>query len=158
MNFCGVFRDLGGVLHMQRLRCYCRYKLIVIDAFLILHYNITWSYFSYNCNITPNNQGNADESNRSLSKSWKTPQKFITKFTTLMYNYSRYMYVYHTTYYNCRKYPENTIKQWRALHYYELICFLYTILFISLWSKTAESSHKSHYFDKRSIAACIHLI
>ena len=40
------------------------------------------------------------------------------------------MYLYHLTHYNCPNYPQHTLKQWRALHYYELFCYLYTFLFI----------------------------
>ena len=68
-----------------------------------------------------------------------------------IYNNSSYMYLYHLTHYNCPKYPQHTLRQWRALHYYELFCFLYTLLFILLLNcRKLTSSHKSHYFDKRS--------
>ena len=32
------------------------------------------------------------------------PQKYITKFTILIYQNSSYMYLYYLTYYYCRKY------------------------------------------------------
>ena len=108
-----------------------KYKLIVIDAFFIVHYNIIWNLFSYNCDIPPDNQRNANESNRNLSESWK----LITKFTTLIYNNSSYMYLYHLTHYNCPKYPQHTLNQWRILHYYELFCFLYALLSLDFTSK-----------------------
>ena len=63
------------------------------------------------------------------------PQKFITKFTILIYQNSSYMYLYYLTYYYCRKYPQHTLNQWRILRYHELFCFLYALLSLDFTSK-----------------------
>ena len=37
-----------------------------------------------------------------------------------------YINLYHLTYYNCPKYSQHILNQWRILRYHEIFCFLFT--------------------------------
>ena len=81
----------------------------------------------------------------------KTPQKIVTKFTTLIYNNSSYMYLYHLIYYNCPKYSQHTLNQWRILHYHEIFCFLYTFLSLDFTIKLQKALIKVTTLIKDSL-------
>ena len=80
----------------------------------------------------------------------KTPQKIVTKFTTLICNNS-YMYLYHLIYYNCPKYSQHTLNQWRILHYHEIFCFLYTFLSLDFTIKLQKALIKVTTLIKDSL-------
>ena len=65
----------------------------------------------------------------AVLKSWKikTIQKIVTKFTTLICNNSSYMYLYHLIYYNCPKYSQHTLNQWR--YFTTMRCSAFCTLF-----------------------------